>query len=305
MTSATARVPAKINLCLGVGPVRGDGFHSLATVYQALDVHDEVRATLLEDTDAIEVSVHVESSAESGDIPEGPENLAARAAHLLRDAMGIEDGVRLAVRKVIPVAGGMAGGSADAAAALVACNAIWATGLSRDELGELAAEIGSDVPFLLHGGTAIGAGRGENISPILGRGGYYWTIAVADRGLSTPAVFAEFDRLNAGRDIEQPSVPEELLAALRAGNPEVLGDALSNDLTEAALSLRPELRDVLAVGVGAGALGSLISGSGPTCLFLAHDESHRLDLAMALASAGVCADVIQARGPVPGAHLVT
>ena len=306
MTSATARVPAKINLSLGVGPVRKDGFHALATVYQALDVHDEVRATLLDDDDRIEVSVHLESStAESGEVPEDGDNLAVRAARALQDAMGVEAGARLAIRKVIPVAGGMAGGSADAAAALVACNSIWGTGLSRDELTELAADLGSDVPFLLHGGTAIGGGRGENISPILGRGSYYWAIAVSDRGLSTPEVYAEFDRLMDGHDIPQPSVPDDLLAALRAGDPEALGDALTNDLGPATLSLRPELRDVLAVGSGAGALGSMVSGSGPTCLFLAQDESHRLDLAMALASSGVCADVIQARGPVPGAHLIT
>lgn len=306
MTSATARVPAKINLSLGVGPVRKDGFHQLATVYQALDVHDEIRATLLEDSDEIEVSVHLESaSAESSEVPEDKTNLAVMAARALQDAMGIEAGARLAIRKVIPVAGGMAGGSADAAAALVACNAIWGTGLSREELGELAADIGSDVPFLLHGGTAIGGGRGENISPILGRGSYYWAIAVSDRGLSTPAVYAEFDRLAAGDVVAQPSVPDDLLAALRAGDPEALGDALCNDLGPAALSLRPDLRDVLAVGAGAGALGAIVSGSGPTCLFLAHDEPHRLDLAMALASSGVCADVIQARGPVPGAHLIT
>ncbi len=306
MTSATARVPAKINLSLGVGPIREDGFHTLATVYQALDVHDEVRATLVEDSDDIEVSVHLESSsAESGEVPEDGNNLAVRAARVLQDAMGVEAGARLAIRKVIPVAGGMAGGSADAAAALVACNALWGTGLSRDELTELAADLGSDVPFLLHGGTAIGGGRGENISPILGRGSYYWAIAVSDRGLSTPDVYAEFDRLTADSDVPQPSVPDELLAALRAGDPEALGDALSNDLGPAALSLRPDLRDVLAVGAGAGALGSIVSGSGPTCLFLAQDESHRLDLAMALASSGVCADVIQARGPVPGAHLIT
>jgi 4-diphosphocytidyl-2-C-methyl-D-erythritol kinase len=306
VTSATARVPAKINLSLGVGPVRKDGFHQLATVYQALDVHDEVRATLIEESDEIEISVHLESSsAESSEIPEGKDNLAVRAAHALQEAMGVEMGARLAIRKVIPVAGGMAGGSADAAAALVACNAIWGTGLGRDELSELAADIGSDVPFLLHGGTAMGGGRGENISPILGRGSYYWAVAVSDQGLSTPAVYAEFDRLAAGREVPQPSVPEDLLAALRAGDPGALGDALSNDLESAALSLRPDLRDVLAIGAGAGALGAIVSGSGPTCLFLAHDESHRLDLAVALASSGVCADVIQARGPVPGAHLIT
>src|SRR5689334_2889478 len=153
----------------------------------------------------------------------------------------------------------MAGGSADAAAALVACNAIWGTGLGRDELSQLAASVGSDVPFLLHGGTAIGGGRGESVSPILGRGSYYWTIAVSDRGLPTPEVFAEFDRLTADRDVPPPAVPEALLAALRAGDADALGDALSNDLSEAALSLRPELHGVLAVGVGAGALGAIVS----------------------------------------------
>jgi 4-diphosphocytidyl-2-C-methyl-D-erythritol kinase len=300
----TARVPAKINLCLGVGPVRDDGFHPLATVYQALDIHDEVRATALDDSDDIEVTVQVESAAETGDVPLDGDNQAARAARALRDAAGIEGGVRLAIRKVIPVAGGMAGGSADAAAALSACNSVWGTGWSRDDLSELAADLGSDVPFLLHGGTAIGGGRGEAVSPILGRGSYYWTIAVSDRGLPTPDVFAEFDRLAGSGDVPMPSVPEDLLAALRAGDAQALGDALSNDLTEAALSLRPDLNDVLLVGRNAGALGAIISGSGPTCLFLAEDEAHRLDLAMALASSEVCADVIQARGPVPGAQLI-
>ena len=305
MTSATARVPAKINLSLGVGPVRDDGFHPLATVYQALDVYDEVRATLIDDSRGIEVVVHRESPTESGEVPEGNDNLAVRAARVMQEVMGIEVGVRLAIRKVIPVAGGMAGGSADAAAALLACNTVWGTGLGREELSEMASMVGSDVPFLLHGGTAIGTGRGEAISPILGRGSYYWAIAVSDRGLSTPEVYEEFDRLADGKDVPQPAVPDDLLTALRAGEPEALGDTLSNDLTAAVLSLRPDLRDALSVGSGAGALGSIVSGSGPTCLFLAEDESHRLDLAMALASSGVCADVIQARGPVPGAHLIT
>jgi 4-diphosphocytidyl-2-C-methyl-D-erythritol kinase len=304
VTSATARVPAKINLCLGVGPRREDGFHPLATVYQALDVYDEVHASSVDDTDDITVSVQIESSAETGDVPLDGDNLAARAARALRDATGVEEGVRLAIRKVIPVAGGMAGGSADAAAALLACNAVWGTGLGREELSQLAADLGSDVPFLLHGGTAMGGGRGEIVSPILGRGSYYWTVAVSDRGLPTPDVFTEFDRLAGERDVPRPGVPEDLLSALRSGNAHALGAALSNDLTEAALSLRPDLIDVLLVGRNAGALGAIVSGSGPTCLFLAEDESHRLDLAMALASSEVCADVIQARGPVPGAHLL-
>lgn len=306
MTSATARVPAKINLCLGVGPVRDDGFHALATVYQALDVHDEVRAVVADDSDEITVSVHIEADrlVESIDVPTDDDNLAVRAAKLLRDTTGVDGGVRLAIRKVIPVAGGMAGGSADAAAALVACNEVWGTGLGRQELEELASTLGSDVPFLLHGGNAIGGGRGEVISPVLARGSYFWVVAVASQGLPTREVFAEFDRLNEGIDVPDPVVPDDLLAALRAGDAVELGATLSNDLTDAALSLRPELRGTLDLGLQADALGAVVSGSGPTCLFLAGDEAHSLDIAMALAGAGVCADVIQARGPVAGARLI-
>ncbi len=306
MTTATARVPAKINLCLGVGPVRDDGFHSLATVYQALDVHDEVRATALDDSDDITVSVQVEADrmVESIDVPTDDDNLAVKAARLLRERTGVEEGVRLAIRKVIPVAGGMAGGSADAAAALVACNEVWGTGLARPELEQLAAELGSDVPFLLFGGNAVGGGRGETISPVLARGSYFWVVAVASQGLPTRDVFAEFDRLNEGSHLAQPEVADDLLAALRAGDAADLGATLSNDLTDAALSLRPELRGTLDLGLEAEALGAVVSGSGPTCLFLAADEAHSLDIAIALAGAGVCADVIQARGPVPGARLI-
>jgi len=306
VTSATARVPAKINLCLGVGPVRDDGFHPLATVYQAIDIHDEVRATPLDDADEISVSVHIEADrlVESIDVPTDDDNLAVKAARLLRDRTGVEGGMRLAIRKVIPVAGGMAGGSADAAAALVACNEAWGTGLGRPELERLSAELGSDVPFLLHGNNAIGGGRGETVSPVLARGSYHWVVGVASRGLSTRDVFAEFDRLHEKVDLPQPEVPDGLLAALRSGDAAELGASLSNDLTEAALSLRPELQGTLDLGLEAEALGAVVSGSGPTCLFLAADEAHSLDIAMALAGAGVCADVVQARGPVPGTKLI-
>ena len=306
MTTATVRVPAKINLCLGVGPVREDGYHPLATVYQAVDLHDEVRATSREDGD-ITVAVHTELDvrAESAFVPEDDDNLAVRAARLLRDVTGTTGGADLAIRKVIPVAGGMAGGSADAAAALVACNDAWATGLSRAELEQIAAQLGSDVPFLLHGGNAIGGGRGETISPVLARGSYHWVFAMAHEGLSTKAVYAEFDRLNEGSQVQNPVVPDALLAALRAGDAEALGDALSNDLTEAALSLRPELQDTLEIGIEAGALGAILSGSGPTALFLASDEQHSLDIAFALSSASGCADVVQSRGPVSGARITS
>ncbi|MEV7395525.1 4-(cytidine 5'-diphospho)-2-C-methyl-D-erythritol kinase [Aeromicrobium sp. NPDC092404] len=306
MSAATVRVPAKINLCLGVGPVREDGYHPLATVYQAVDLHDEVKATARDD-DRITVAVHSELDArvELAQVPEDDDNLAVRAARLLQEVTGTSAGADLAIRKVIPVAGGMAGGSADAAAALVACNDAWATGLSRAELEPIAAQLGSDVPFLLHGGNAIGGGRGETISPVLARGSYHWVFAMAHEGLSTKAVYAEFDRLNDGQQVGDPEVPDALLAALRAGDAEALGDALSNDLTEAALSLRPELQDTLEIGIEAGALGAILSGSGPTALFLAADEQHSLDIAFALSSAAGCADVVQSRGPVAGARITS
>lgn len=304
MSTANVRVPAKINLCLGVGPVREDGYHPLATVYQAVDLHDEVRATLRDDNE-ITVTVHtdLDPRSEVAVVPENDNNLAVKAARLLRERTGITAGVDLAIRKVIPVAGGMAGGSADAAAALVACNDVWGAGLSRAALEALAAQLGSDVPFLLHGGIAVGGGRGETVSPVLARGSYHWVFAMAHEGLSTKAVFAEFDRINAHATVSEPTVPDALLAALRAGDAEALGAALSNDLTEAALSLRPELEDTLSIGVEAGALGAILSGSGPTAMFLASDEQHSLDIAFALSSASGCADVVQSRGPVAGARL--
>lgn len=301
----TVRVPAKINLCLGVGPKRDDGFHPLATVYQAVDLHDEIRATAVDDG-SLSVRVHFDGDirAEAASVPEDDSNLAIRAALLLREHAKIDDGAELAIRKVIPVAGGMAGGSADAAAALTACNELWGTGLSRAELETLAAQLGSDVPFLLHGGIAMGGGRGELVSPVLARGSYHWVFAIASHGLSTATVYAEFDRLNADREIPQPQVADDLLAALRAGDAEALGGALSNDLTEAALSLRPELAKTLDVGMECDALGALLSGSGPTAMFLARDEAHAMDISVALASSLVCADVVHARGPVQGARLI-
>lgn len=303
--SCTARVPAKINLGLSVGGTRADGFHQLATVYQAVGLHDEVKATARDD-DKITIAVHVDADTrvEAASVPLDDENLAVQAVKALRQHLGAPLGVDLAIRKVIPVAGGMAGGSADAVGALVACNALWGAGLGRDELEKVAATVGSDVPFLLHGQNAIGSGRGEAISPVLSRGSHLWVIAVAAEGLSTPSVYAEFDRLHEGARLPDPEVHPNLLAALRSGNSAELGAALWNDLEPAALSLRPELADTLKVGRDAGALGATVSGSGPTTLFLASDDQHALDISMALTSARVCADVVQARGPVAGARLI-
>lgn len=301
----TVRVPAKINLSLGVGQRRSNGYHGLATVYQAVDVYDEVRATAVAGNQ-ITVTVHFEREplVESGSIPLDEDNLAVRAANLVREAAGIDDGVDLAIRKVIPVAGGMAGGSADAAASLLAVNELWGAGLSRDELDALAAKLGSDVPFLLHGGTAIGGGRGEVISPVLARGHYHWVFAIAARGLSTSQVYTQFDALSEGSAVADPQIAPALMAALRAGDAKALGAALSNDLTQASFSLRPELAEVMQLGLDCHVHGALISGSGPTVMFLVEDEAASLDVAMALSTSPWCADVVQARGPVPGARII-
>lgn len=215
-------------------------------------------------------------------------------------------GVHLHIRKGIPIAGGMAGGSADAAATLIACNELWGTNLGRTELLELAAEIGADVPFALLGGTAVGLGRGDQLTPALVRGTYHWVFALADQGMSTPAVYAECDRIRqrAGTSIPTPQAAEELMIALRNGDPAALGQALTNDLEPAALALRPQLRLTLETGLDHGALGGLVSGSGPTCAFLVADAEHALDLAVTLSATGVCRTVRRATGPVPGARVV-
>ena len=303
MTTAVVRAPAKINLGLSVGPLREDGFHELATVYMALDLHDTVRVTARDDD---QVTVTVQADAREGDeavaVPVGPDNLAVRAVELLRGAAGFTGGVDLAIRKVIPVAGGMAGGSADAAAALVGANHVWGLGWERDALADLAADLGSDVPFLLHGGVGIGTGRGEKISPVLSRGRYGFLVVVAREGLSTPSVYAEFDRLEP--DPEAPHVAPELMAALRGHDTERLGEHLANDLEPAALSLRPELDRVLQIGLDAGALAGIVSGSGPTCVFLIEDDADAAMLSAALWASPGCADVIHTQGPAAGARVI-
>ena len=304
----TVRAPAKINLELRVGPLRADGFHELATVFHAVAVFDDLIAKPVEPGHGLTLSI--EGSA-AGQVPTDGTNLVVRAARLLAERVGldVEDaGADLHLRKSIPVAGGMAGGSADAAAALVACDALWHTGLDREQLHELAAELGSDVPFSLIGGTAIGTGRGERLTPALARGEYHWVVAVADHGLSTPAVYAEIDRMRAAGEAPEPDpepqISDHLMQALRAGDAEALGACLVNDLQPAACSLDPMLQRALDVGVKVGALGGMVSGSGPTTVFLARDSSHALDLAVALTASGVATDVHRALGPVPGARLV-
>jgi 4-diphosphocytidyl-2-C-methyl-D-erythritol kinase len=299
MSSVTVRVPAKVNLQLSVGPVRADGFHELATVFHAVGLFDELVART-PSTPGITLTLSGEGE---GQLPLDGENLAYRAAVVLAERAGVDPDVELHIHKMIPIAGGMAGGSADAAGALLACDALWRLGTPREDLVAIAAELGSDVPFALHGGTAIGTGRGENLTPVLSRGSFHWVFAIADGGLSTPAVYRECDRLRGGRKVPDPYVSDMLMQAIRAGDAVLLGKSLHNDLQPAALSLRPTLRQVLEVGEDFGALGGLVSGSGPTCAFVARDEEHALDIAVALTASGVCRTVRRAVGPVVGARV--
>jgi len=397
VTAVTARVPAKVNLQLSVGPPRADGYHDLVTVFHALALFDEVTVSPAE-TDSVRVSGEGAAS-----VPLGRDNLAARAVAALTDAVGAgcrdEPGLAIEIRKRIPVAAGLAGGSADAAAALVACNELWGTGLSQQELAEVAGRVGSDVAFALLGGTAIGLGRGEQVTPALVSGTYHWVLAFAAEQLSTAAVYAACDRLRAaqlrdgtaaagqppptsgtgqrpraarqppasgtaqqppaaqpafgtaaqqppaaqpafgtaaqqsltgpqaesaaGHTSQQPDparpapgqpaagswpAPElstALMAALRSGDPAEVGPLLVNDLQPAAISLLPGLRRALAAGREHGALGAIVSGSGPTCAYLARDGAHARDLAVALTSTGVCRSVVSVTGPAPGATVLS
>jgi 4-diphosphocytidyl-2-C-methyl-D-erythritol kinase len=320
VTGVTGRVPAKLNLQLAVGPRRADGYHDLITVFHAVSLFDDVT---VEPAGRDRVTVTGEGAEQ---VPGGRDNLALRAVTALRgvvpDGTGAS-GVRVTISKRIPVAAGLAGGSADAAAALVACNELWASGLTQQQLCEVGATVGSDVAFALLGGTAVGRGRGELLTPALAPATqYHWVLAFADGQLATPDVFAALDRLRgergngqspraggprgAGpREIAVPALDAGLMSALRSGDPALVGQALSNDLQPAAVSLFPALRKTLAAGLELGALGALVAGSGPTCAFLAPNSDRALELAVSLSGAGVCRSVARVTGPVPGAAVVS
>jgi 4-diphosphocytidyl-2-C-methyl-D-erythritol kinase len=294
-------VPAKINLALKVGGRRPDGYHPLATVYHAVSLYDEVEASWAE-ADEFRVEVSGEGA---GQVPLDDSNLAVRAARLLARTYGPYDslGAALTIRKAIPVAAGLAGGSSNGAAALLACSVLWDLDVPPEGLRELAAELGSDVPFALLGGTALGSGRGEEVVPALARGTYHWVLAFGHAGLSTPAVYGRFDELTP--DAAPPEVPDDVMNALRSGDPALLGAALSNDLQDAALDLQPRLRQVLEAGLEYGAVGAVVSGSGPTCAFLAANEAAAVDLTVALSADGLCRELRRVSGPVVGARVVS
>lgn len=327
------RAPGKINVFFEVGPLQDDGYHAVASAYQAVSLFEEVWALPADDF-RLDVSGTVDVSG----VPVDDRNLALRAARMLAQHTGYDGGVHLAIDKRVPVAGGMGGGSADAAAALVACDALWGTDVGISQLHRLAARLGADVPFALMGGTAIGLGRGDRLSPALATGRFEWVVVVPESGLSTPAVYRELDRLRADAntaalgtsssrsassghpstgairiapsfsgagapdDTDEPVVAIDVLHALRAGDAKGLAAQVHNDLQDAALSLQPGLRDLLQLGERSGALAGMVSGSGPTVAFLAADVEAALELQVTLSAAGHSA--LHVHGPVPGARVI-
>ncbi len=298
--SVTVRAPAKINLHLGVGAPREDGYHPLVTVYQAVGLCDDVH---VERSPGWTLGVTVPDWVDPDAVPVTGDNIVDRAARLLAAHHGVEPHAAVSVAKSIPVAGGMAGGSADAAAALVALDRLWDVRTSDDDLLAIAAQLGSDVPFALLGGTALGTGRGELVEPVTDLSTWWWVVVPSREGLSTPAVYRRYDELNPDAP-EEPASAKALLLALASGDPDVLAGALHNDLEEAAVDLRPDLAELLALGERSGALRGLVSGSGPSCLFLTTGADDARAVAAELAGAGQEV-VLVANGPVAGAHVVT
>ncbi len=299
--TVTVRVPAKVNLQLAVGPREADGFHNLVTVFQAISIYDDVTITKSEPGSGITIAI---SGDHKNGVPADATNLAVKAAQLIADEYDFVIDAHIEVKKSIPVAGGMAGGSANAAAVIVGLSELYDLDISREESLEFGARLGSDVPFMITGGTAIGQGRGDQLTAALSRGTYHWVLALSSVGLSTPAVYQECDRLRAGLDIAAPQTSDALMQSLLAADPKAVGLALQNDLQSAACSLRPALTLVLDVGEEYGALGAIVSGSGPTVAFLVENEEQGLDLAVALTSSGVVGNVARAFGPVPGAKVI-
>jgi 4-diphosphocytidyl-2-C-methyl-D-erythritol kinase len=297
--SVTVRVPGKVNVYLGVGPREFSGYHELATIFQAVGIYDEVTVSA---ADSLTISG---LGAFADRIPTDETNLAWKAAELVARACGEEPNVHIQIDKSIPIAAGMAGGSADAAATLVACDTYWNAGIPRDQLDAMAATLGSDVPFMLHGGCALGVGRGDVLSPVMIRGSFHWVFASFDEGLSTAQIYEKTDELRGLEFEAEPEVPTELLSAIARGDAPALGRLLHNDLQLAATTSRPQLGRVLEQGIDYGALGAIVSGSGPTCAFLVRDESSAIDLVVALKASGLVDDVLRTHGPVHGARVIS
>lgn len=318
MREVRASAPGKVNLTLRVGPPNPDGYHPLVTVFEALSLRETVTVRTTK-TPGVRVettaylpdgSVDEATTAAMADLDPGS-HLAVRAARILQRLAAAGPwastaaGVSIRVDKRVPVAGGMAGGSADAAAALVACNQLWDLGLGANQLQAIGRSLGADVPACLVGGIALGTGRGDRMRVLAdGEAGdtsaHHWVMLLAHEGLSTPEVFREFDRVDAAcaPGLVEPT-PKET-RALRSG-PEELSQRLVNDLQAPALRLRPELARTMEAARRAGALAVTLSGSGPTVAALARDAEHAHDLARALEAEDTVARAMCASGPAHGA----
>ena len=313
----SVRVPAKINLFLAVRGTRDDGYHELVTVMQSVSLYDRLRVAVVgppgqghHPASRRRMGVELWQDPIEG-LPGGEDNLAVRAALALGEAAGVLDvtavrdatartGARTVIDldKGIPIAGGMAGGSADAAGALTALNRLWGCELTKDDLREVAAGLGSDVPFCVVGGTALATGRGSAIAQVLCRGTFHWVVCQAEEPLSTPEVYRAWDEHCRPSEIE----PDAVLHALRTEDAVALGAALHNDLEPAAFALRPELEDRKKALLDAGAVGAVLSGSGPTLLALTEDEGSARTLAERVAADYRAVTV--ARSPAGGPEVV-
>lgn len=298
----------KINLFFKVGPLQENGYHQVASLYQAVNLPETVIAEVAPDWE-VAVTGNIDASHLKG-VPTNRNNLVVKAAKAAGAALRFKRVPRLSftIHKNVPVAGGMGGGSADAAAAILAAESAWGRKLSTAERFSVAAELGADVPFSMLGGSAIGVGTGHELDPIEQRSVLHWILVPNDFGLSTPAVYAELDRLRDMRGDNPKWVPEAqvnqlLVEALRQGaGAEDIAPLLHNDLQEAAVSLRPELQDILDLEERAMALRAIISGSGPTIAMLARDANDAHAIASRLQTFGQQA--IVTTSPAGGAQLV-
>ena len=318
MREVRASAPGKVNLTLRVGAPTPDGYHPLVTVFEALNLRETVTVRTSK-TPGVRVetiaylpdgSVDEATTRAMADVDPAT-HLAVRAARVLQRLAATGPwastaaGLNIRVDKRVPVAGGMAGGSADAAAALVACNELWELGLGDEQLQAIGRSLGADVPACLAGGIALGTGRGDHMS-VLREGGeegqHHWVMLLSHEGLSTPEVFREFDRVDAGGvpALAEPT-PEEVAAL--CGEPEELRHCLVNDLQAPALRLRPELAETIGAAKDAGALAVTLSGSGPTVAALARDAEHAQTLAATLSDAPTVARAIPTHGPACGARI--